>query len=568
MFTRRAALRIVLVLAAAGVAPAACDPGYDMPSGGGRYAGWSGSSGGSANGDDGGGAGGGSGGGTSSGGGTAPDGGGLGMPPPPTPDQTAATCGGCHVTIYKQWQQSQHSHSLTSPAVIAQTNQVALGPFSGASNPDPYKFCVNCHSPSVAALVTGATLPVPPSTHWKDGVTCTTCHQFNGNAHKGGGGFASEYQTGFIAGTQYVGALSSPVGNRAHSSADGADFTPNANALCENCHEVWIDYNHDGVVEKGLDLALQTTWDEYKEYKTLGGTESCVSCHMPVVQGLTRVADGAQIPQDQYTVAPAREVHDHSFVGVDFALDDATQQQAQSAGRTALLQQAATLQIDRGSISEGNSDVGFDVFVENTGTGHNLPSGFAFVRQMWIEVTATDVSQNVVFTSGVLQNPTDDLCDGETLFERGNPMRGFFQGCPQVDDSLTTFQQKLVDLAGFEFDGSDPFDPAGLTKAFQIGNETWLQYLNGGVVGRQRTFDGTIVNQLKPFEEQEFHYDVPLGAAGARGLQLRVRLLFRPLPPYFLRALAQNQPNSEVPQIAPLIGNLETVQMAEDDVSL
>ncbi|HEY8091735.1 MAG TPA: hypothetical protein VIF09_27915, partial [Polyangiaceae bacterium] len=105
----------------------------------------------------------------------------------------------------------------------------------------------------------------------------------------------------------------------------------------------------------------------------------------------------------------------------------------------------------------------------------------------------TDNAGHTVFTSGVVQNPTDDLCDGDSLFERGNPMRRFFQGCPQVDDELVTFQQKLVDFVTFQIDGSDPFDPAGATTAVQLGNETWLQYLQGGVVARQRTFDGTVV---------------------------------------------------------------------------
>ena len=356
-----------------------------------------------------------------------------------------------------------------------------------------------------------------------------------------------------------------PVGNSFHTSnSSGKDFDPNPNKLCANCHEVWIDYDHDGVVEKGLDLALQTTWDEYTEYKTLGGRETCVSCHMPAVANLTRAADGAQIPGQQLATAPPRQIHDHSFPGVDFALDTASQQQSTEAARTALLKSAAYFQIDRNSVGFDGNGLGFDVFIANTGTGHDLPSGFAFARQMWIEITVTDASQNTLFTSGVITNPTDDLCDGDSLFEFGNPMKRFFQGCPRVDDELVTFQQKLVDLAGFQVDGSDPFDPAGLTKAVQIGNETWLQYLHGGVVARQRTFDGTLVANLKPFQEEEFHYDVPTGNGGTDGLHIRARLLWRQLPPYFLRALAGAQPSNEVPQLSPLIGNLETIEMASD----
>jgi hypothetical protein len=500
------------------------------------------------------------------------DAGPVGTPPPPDPTLTAQQCGVCHATIYQQWTQSMHSHGLTSPTMIAQTNQDLTGPFAGTTGPDPQKFCVNCHSPNVAASTTQANLPPPASTQWKDGTSCLTCHQFDGTPEKGSGAFAGHYQgdgfqQGFLQGKTFVGPLDAPVGNKVHASnSSGKDFAPNPNKLCSNCHEVWIDYDHDGVVEKGLDLALQTTWDEYTEYRTLGGQETCVSCHMPVVPGLTRVADGAQIPSQQLTDAPPRQVHDHSFVGVDFALDTPAQGQATLAARTALLQKAVYFTIDRRSIQAGNGDVSFDVFIANSGTGHSVPTGFAFARQMWVEIVATDGTGQVLFQSGVLAQPTDDLCDGDSLFEFGNPMKRFFQSCPRVDDELVTFQQKLVSIAGFQADGSDPFDPAGLTKAFQIGNETWLQYLHGGVVARQRTFDGTQQAALKVFEQRELHYDVPVGNAGR--VHVSARLLFRALPPYFLRALASQQPASETPQIAPLIGNLDTIVMATDEVDL
>jgi hypothetical protein len=502
------------------------------------------------------------------------DAGPVGTPTPPTAALTAQQCGVCHQAIYQQWQNSMHSHALTSPLTIVQTNADLAGPFAKTDNPDPQKFCVNCHGPTVSAQVTSAAMPPPASTHWKDGITCTSCHQFDGTPEKGSGAFQGSYQgSGFQQGfvqvdNEMLGAMDSPVGNSAHSSnSTGQDFAPNPNQLCANCHEVWIDYDHDGIVEKGLDLALQTTWDEYKEYKTLGGSQSCVSCHMPVVPGLTRAADSAQIPGQQYTQAPDRQVHDHSFPGVDFALDDATQGTNTLAARTAMLESAATFFIDRNSIFNSNDGIGFSVFLANSGTGHNLPSGFAFARQMWIEITATDDSGQTLFTSGVLQNPTDDLCDGQILLDFDNPMNRWIQNCRFVDDELVTLQQQLVSLAGFQPDGSDPFDPAGLTKAFAIGEETWLQYLHGGVVARQRPFDGTQLVNLKPFEQQEFQYDVPTNNAGD-GLHIQARLLFRQLPPYFVRALAAGQAPTDMPQLAPLIANLPTIVMATDQIEL
>jgi hypothetical protein len=60
---------------------------------------------------------------------------------------------------------------------------------------------------------------------------------------------------------------------------------------------------------------------------------------------------------------------------------------------------------------------------------------------------------------------------------------------------------------------------------------------------------------------------VPTNGQG-QGIHVAARLLWRQLAPYFMRALANAQPSTETPQIAPLIGNIETVVMATDSIDL
>jgi hypothetical protein len=313
---------------------------------------------------------------------------------------------------------------------------------------------------------------------------------------------------------------------------------------------------------------LQETWSEYQDYQNFGGKETCVSCHMPAIPGLTRVADGAQIPSDQYTVAPDRVVHDHSFVGPDHLLDSATQTAAQLAQRTAFLQTAAAIQFDRDSFGgNGNGGIGVDIFVSNVGAGHNLPTGFAFTRQMWLEIKSIDASGNLVDGSGVLADPAgDDLCDGSTLDDDFfNPMPPFYQNCRFIDGELTTFQQKLVSLVDFE--GQDRFlvqDTITQDVQDNFGFETWLQYLTGGVVARQRFNEAGNLAALLPYETRDFHYD--LNDPG-KGGKITARLLFRSLPPNFLRALASKQPASEE-ALTPLIANLDTIVLATDELDL
>ena len=504
-----------------------------------------------------------------------PDGGVAPPPPPPTAFTSASTCGHCHATIYAQWQTSMHSRALVSPVTIAQANQVARGPVATAPSPDPQRICLNCHSPNAALVTTGDTLPLPAASLADEGVSCESCHQFAGQPAAGGAGYSFGFQHGLAPGKTMLGPLDGPVANAFHQSASADAFT-RPNTMCANCHDVNYDNNHDGVIVKGVDLVLQQTWDEYVlTYKLLGGTETCVSCHMPVAQGLTRVADGASIPGQQSTPAPPRVVHDHSFVGVDYALDNPTQAQASAPARQALLQGAASLFVD--SVGAGSGGVGFRVTVANTGTGHNLPSGFAFTRQMWLEVTVTDDAGQVVGSSGLLANPTDNLCDANTIFEfnkfgnplEANPLGRFLQGCDAgVDQQLVSLQQKLVNQVNIALENGLQIDQLGqpiIEETFFGGHEAALQWLQGGVVPRTRPFDGRQLGALQPFQFQSFDYDI--GTSGSPAT-LTVRLLFRNMPPYFLRALATSQPATETPQLAPLIANVEAIEMARVTVPL
>src|SRR5262249_42896450 len=155
--------------------------------------------------------------------------------------------------------------------------------------------------------------------------------------------------------------------------------------------------------------------------KAAGGDQTCITCHMPRLRA-TRAAETAAIPFEQDREAPHREVHDHSFVGVDYPLDTVAVRDPERALREALLRSAAKVDLPRSSLALRAGTLSFDVTVTNSGTGHNVPTGFAFARQMWLEVTASDAS-GPFFTSGVLPSNVSDLCDTATLDEPNSPMR-------------------------------------------------------------------------------------------------------------------------------------------------
>jgi cytochrome c554/c'-like protein len=487
----------------------------------------------------------------------------TGGPPPPTlpPSvfKSSKVCSTCHDALYNQWSGSMHMRALTSPLMIAETNQAVRGPYANVSNPDPKRFCVNCHSPSAARVTTGATLPLgDEATLWKEGIGCQTCHQFAGKPTNGGGGYSNGFMKDLAPGGTVFGPLANPAQSTAHASAR-ADGFDRPNTMCGNCHNVNFDLDGDGRIEKGRDLVLQQTWDEYViDYRQRGGGETCISCHMPVVPGLFQATNKPG--------SPTREVHDHSFLGVDYSLDDLAQREATRPSRTALLRDAARLRVEQVAAAGGR--VSFSATITNASTGHNLPTGFAFVRQMWLEVRAFDVGGSVIASSGVLGSPAADLCEAEVLDE-DNPLATFVRGCEAgVDSSLVHFQQKLVDrVERVRVNGEivrDALDQPVL-EAAPGGREVLVQFLKGGVVARRRPIDGATLGLLRPLEARSFAYDLPTNGATTRSLS--VRLLFRSVAPYFVRGLAAD-PTKDVPGLETLDQNLEVVEMANVTVDV
>ncbi|HMJ13111.1 MAG TPA: multiheme c-type cytochrome, partial [Polyangiaceae bacterium] len=317
--------------------------------------------------------------------------------------ETADACERCHQSTVEQWRRSMHARAMTSPLMIAQTNQVVAQVFQGNDKDPTAKICVNCHGPLGATLSDSAALPLRAANLGDDrflneGVSCAVCHQWQGASRTGGAGLA-DFASGFEPGHTYFGPIADPVANAFHRSEKPALFdTPEE--LCRNCHAVQLDKNGDGSFVKGTDLVLQTLFDEWRDYAKAGGV-GCTSCHMPVLAE-TRAAASASIPFEQDREAPARAVHDHSFVGVDHPLDVAEARDSQREARARLLASAARLELSPGSLVLNQGQLGFEVRVTNSGTGHYLPGGFAFVRQMWLEVTLVDPSGNALGSSGLL----------------------------------------------------------------------------------------------------------------------------------------------------------------------
>lgn len=485
----------------------------------------------------------------------------------------SGACISCHERVVQEWRSSMHAHALTSPVMVAQNNLAHRETLVNTSSPDPQNVCVNCHGPIATALAKSPLLPfkaegaLAEPDLLSEGVTCSVCHQWQGESKTAGGGLTA-FQDGLEPGHTFYGPFDDPVGNAFHQSKASPLFK-NPEQLCRNCHSVQYDRNGDGKIERGTDLVLQTLFDEWQDYAKLGGP-GCVGCHMPLVDG-TRAAESALIPLEQDADAPKRRLRSHRFIAVDYPLEDTKVRDESRAAREALLQRASALSLVEASLNVTSTRVSFDVSLQNTGTGHNLPGGFAFVRQMWFEVTLLNARGQVVAGSGQVLRPSDDLCDGSILDDPSNGMKEFLIGCASTDRQLVSFQQMLMDkiellrdangVVQLDLRNEPKLRPAPGSK------EAVVQFLTGGPVPRVRPSTGKPTPPLIVGEQRSFPYafDLPTGTAAER---VRVRLLFRAVPPYFLRALAKTQTPSDGPSLNGVVQNLEINEMARVETTL
>jgi hypothetical protein len=286
-------------------------------------------------------------------------------------------CKTCHPDHFREWSGSMHAYASDDPVFVAM-NARAQRETNGAIG----SFCIKCHAPM--ALAEGATqdgtnLADLPA-HLK-GVTCYFCHS------------ADEVTGTHDAPVELAkdlamrGGIKDPVANEGHASKYSALHDrddPKSATLCGSCHDI--------VTPKGTHL--ERTYAEWQgtlfAHQPLGLT--CGQCHMDGRQGVAADAPGVGV----------RRVHAHTWPGVDTALTDFPEQEAQKAAVQAALD--TTLQAAlcvKGSAGAAT----IQVVLDNVGAGHAWPSGATQDRRAWVELVAYANGQPI-YQSGVVPDGT------------------------------------------------------------------------------------------------------------------------------------------------------------------
>jgi hypothetical protein len=289
------------------------------------------------------------------------------------------SCNECHGDHYREWSGSMHAYAAVDPLFLAM-NKKAQRETNGAIG----NLCVGCHAPM--AVRTGATtngLNLDTVDPKLKGVTCYFCH--SASAVNG----ASNDPLALATDDVMRAAISDPVHTAAHSSTYSAIHDRNraeASGMCGSCHDVTLQSG----------LPIEQTFAEWKGalYAHDDPTTllTCPSCHMPGSNGLA-----ANLPN-----APTRRVFDHSMPGVDVALTDFPEKDAQLGGVQSNLDPSLVTKLCVRPPAEGDM---LAVTLDAAFVGHDWPSGAVHDRRAWVEVIAKQAGA-VVYQSGVVPDGT------------------------------------------------------------------------------------------------------------------------------------------------------------------
>lgn len=271
----------------------------------------------------------------------------------------SAGCG-CHAALLTQWQQSMHAKALTDPLYVLKLEE-GEADTGGALGP----YCNACHAP--IAVMAGELTSVDQSKVSKvgaEGITCDFCHQVSGTD-----GPIGNTSTAVTGDGIKLAQLKDP---QAPHAAAYSQFHETAE-FCGNCHNV--DHPGNG-------MHLEATYTEWKNGPYAAEGIVCQDCHMTPGAGVTKPNPGKAA-----SMGPEREhIYTMTFAGGNVGLGDAVLAEER-------LKAAAELTLDVPDVVE-SGDVDLTATITNVGAGHYLPTGLTEVRQMWLEVTATDENGN------------------------------------------------------------------------------------------------------------------------------------------------------------------------------
>lgn len=274
--------------------------------------------------------------------------------------ETSSSCSTCHMNIYQQFSQSMHADSFTNPLFRKMYFDILLPRYEeNKSLAGEMKDCIACHSP-VTFLKKVGELPAEQQVSMKfSGVGCDFCHRVTG--YKG-----PEPRNGnYIAepGMQKFG----PFRQQSEWHHAYAELQTKSE-FCAICHS---RINRFG-------LEIISTYSEWKESRYARQGIQCQDCHMNMMGFLTGgkpVFESGQASQNILAKSPVRDkLYTHRFPGAH--------SRSQIDGSIRL-----DIQVDESALVPGE-ELTINVIVDNSKSGHKLPTGTAELRMLYLDLVA------------------------------------------------------------------------------------------------------------------------------------------------------------------------------------
>ena len=283
-------------------------------------------------------------------------------------------CKRCHKDIFEAWSRSKHRYAWEDPFYQPDYRKAGL---ETAGFTDV--FCGECHAP--IARRTGQLPPIDGSRFddvSKKGISCDYCHTVKE-----------------IIEPVNIDTVSDPGRTKRGSKGDGkssahevlhSEIHKDA-AFCGACHKV---------VHPTTGTILIDTYEDWKNGPYAAEGIRCQDCHMTPGPGVGKNPGRSAIGGKKRD-----HVATHFFPGGSVFFQDRTGNAEQAEMAREMLQAAAGIEA---TAVRKDRVIELRVNVKNIGAGHKIPTGTAYIRKMWLEITASDNSGNFLFKSG---HPTD-----------------------------------------------------------------------------------------------------------------------------------------------------------------
>jgi len=448
----------------------------------------------------------------------------------------ASECKDCHPVHYKEWRTSMHAYAQHSPIFVAFSDFVnqRTGGTLGV-------FCTRCHTPIGISSGEGTLRPNEQRSDVSlNSVGCITCHAVNTRDGQASSSFRNPLPGDpepIIYGPYYghdePGGPDDPeqrLIKSPHTSRRSTYLTEGR--FCGSCHDVFFT---DGT-------RLEEAFIEWKNSPYARRGITCQHCHMGPAPGKifarTERVKEPIVDEDLFPEAPKRYRTNHKFTGPDYSVlpafgkedlgldaEDFKAHEAQlEEDRKTLFRNAATMAVTHPERVEPGSTLRVRVAVTNSGAGHNLPTGFAAERQVWLEVIVKDGAGAQLYASGDLDRFAD---------LREHDSEEVKAGTVPLDRDLFNLQAHFV-LKGFR--GTETQNISTANRLLDPVPFLAPAPVPSGITGfppSARIFK----RGIPPLATKTATYRVGVPAHARGPLTLSVRLRYRNLPPHLLRDL-------------------------------